>query len=451
MVASIELQVISKLLVETNEEVIQRLLQFDLSFYELFQPQIKFIHAHYDKYGQIPDVFTFQAEFPDITIVQVNESIEYLESEMRHNKQHIMLLHMFNKIKDLDPSRVEDAWMYIYNQSESALQLNETSPMDIVHDTEERSEEIIQFNQQSRVPTGFGEIDKLMYGGLSTVEELVIIFARTNTGKSWVCTKIMESAHSHGFPVLYYSPEMRASLLATRFDTWKKQFRNSELQQGKYSQAYLEYLDELSKNPTPAFVLEDTDVMNGNVNVRLLENLVKRHNIKVLIIDGLSYMEDTHKSDTDYVKYKNICIDLFKLSKQCGCAVIVAMQANRETKYNTSGEDGKDPWPNLYNLEGSDHPARICTQAFALRQVYDKHILDIRLEKSRNAANQKPVFSYSWDPNTGNMQILQDGDSPDYDTSSQPSMISFSNYSGVDSATANLLADMDDEDEEVEF
>ena len=44
-----------------------------------------------------------------------------------------------------------------------------------------------------------------------------------------------------------------------------------------------------------------------------------------------------------------------------------------------------------------------------MRQIFDKHVLDIRLEKSRMANNQNPVLSYSWDVNTGNMQYLPGG------------------------------------------
>ena len=290
---------------------------------------------------------------------------------------------------------------------ELGQELDATKPMDIVHQAKERAQQIIDFNKSARIPTGFSEIDKLMYGGLSTVEELAIVFARTNTGKSWVCSKMMESAQKHGFPVLYYSPEMQASFLATRFDTWRQQFRNSELFQGKYSEEYLNYINELENSDTPAFVLEDKDAADGVVNVKLLRTLVKRYKIKLLIIDGLSYVEDSVKNEADHIKYKNICTDLFRLSKQYGCAVVVAMQANRATRENST-EEGKESFPTLYNLESSDHPGRISTQAFALRQVWDKHILDIRMEKSRNAANQKPVFSYSWDPNTGTMSLADD-------------------------------------------
>ena len=80
------------------------------------------------------------------------------------------------------------------------------------------------------------------------------------------------------------------------------------------------------------------------------------------------------------------------------------MQANRESRNNK--DDKGEVFPNIYNIEGSDHPARIATQVFAMRQIFDKHVLDIRLEKARNANNQKPEFSYAWDINTGNMKYI---------------------------------------------
>lgn len=447
-VVSVELQVISKILTTTNQEEIDTLLSFDESYYSIFKPAYQFIVNHYKKYGKVPDLFTFQVqeEFKDITIVNTTETIEFLTEGLKKNKKRILLLETINKIKDCSSSDADIAWNYISSQCDKISNLDDTMPMDIVSQAKERCEQIVEFNKQSRIPTGFPEIDEVMYGGLSTVEELVIVFARTNTGKSWLCVKMMESAQKHNFPVLYYSPEMQASFLATRFDTWRKQFKNSDLHQGKYSEEYLEYINALSQDKTPAYVLEDKDAADNTVNVALLQSFVKKHNIKLVIVDGLSYMEDEKHSEIDYIKYKNICADLFKMSKQYGCAVVVSMQANRETKFNIDEKnDGKEPWPNLYNLEGSDHPARISTQAFALRQVYDKHILDIRMEKSRNAANQKPVFSYSWDPNTGNMHLIDDiGDTIDTGYISVP--LTFDNMHPELPFDSN-----EEEDEDVEF
>lgn len=450
MISSIELQVISKILTSESIDEVNNLCSFDTSYYSVFKDQIEFILEHKIQYGDVPDVFTFQAQFPDVTLVRVTEPYTYLARELKKNKQHILLLETFNKLKDLGSGDVIDAWKYLTRQCDIVAGLDESRPLDIIKEAKLRSDQVIEFSKQTRIPTGFTEIDKLMYGGLSTVEELLLIVARTNTGKSWVCTKMMESAQRNGFPVLYYSPEMQASFLGTRFDTWRGHFPNSMLHQGKYTEQYEDYIRKLQEESVSAYILEDKDMADGKVNVPGLVNLVKRLGIKLLIVDGLSYMEDIKRSDTDYTKYKNICLDLFKLSKQFGCAVVIAMQANRETR--ESKDDKGDPFPNLYNVEGSDHPARICTQAFSLRQIFDKHVLDIRLEKSRIANNQKPILSYSWDVNTGNMQYLPDGDNDPISNVISPTSIVNAGVS-VHSSVSDVavLDDSDWEDEDVEF
>ena len=678
MITSIELQVISKVLTTEDEYLQTELLSFDSSYYSVFKPHIEFILNHKSKFNDVPDVFTFQAEFPDVTLVSCNESLEYLTSELKKNKQHIMLLETFNKLKDLGSGDVSDAWQYLSLQCDKASRLESSEPMNIIKDAQKRADQVVEYAKQTRIPTGFPEIDKLMYGGLSTVEEFAIIAARTNSGKAqplwsniltptgwitmrnievgdivvgkdndngrvvrifpqgikkyyrvcfddntfaeccddhlwevyvdrskfsdvqtlatirqnlkttkyyvdtcgeilfndmnlqgdetmttiddiytklripyfimygspemrlqvffnlkgkkdyfityneyfatqfawlarslgykakitfnrkqehfkvkiyplgtkkqitkieyigetecqcimvnnrshtyitddftvthntWILTKMMESAQANGFPVLYYSPEMQASFLGTRFDTWRSHIENSKIFQGKYSSDYLKYIQELSKSETDAFILEDKDTPSGEVNVPVLKNLVQKNKIKLLIIDGMSYMSDPSggKNDTDYIKYKNIALDLFRLSKQYGCAVVVAMQANRQTLEQK--DDKGECLPTIYNLEGSDHPARIATQVFAVRQIFDKHVLDIRLEKSRNAANQKPILSYAWDVNTGNIRYLPDGENNDQDKPVETVIVKPDIVHRVENEEEIDL----DEDEDIEF
>lgn len=409
MLASIELQVISKLLVTEDQKEIDSLLSFGPEYYSIYSKQIEFIENHVTRYGSVPDVFTFQAEFPDVEIVRVDEPVEYLAEGMRKNRQRILLIETFNKIEQLDSDDVSEAWKYISMQCDAASDLDETHPMNIIKEAEERTKQVQEYAKQQRIPTGFKEIDQLMYGGLSTVEELLVVIARMNSGKSWFCTKLMETAQANGFPVLYYSPEMQSSYLATRFDTWRDHFKNNELFTGNYSADYLEYIKHLSKEETSAYIVEDKDMPDG-VSVRSLSPLVKRYGIKLVIIDGLSYMKDDQKYSRDSDKYKHICADLFNMSKQYGCAVVVTMQANRATL--DSRDENGEPFPTIYNAEGSDHPARIATQVFAMRQIFETRTLDIRLEKSRSAANTKPVLSYVWEVNTGHVQYVEDGQAP---------------------------------------
>ena len=202
MNSSIELQVISKILTSDDIHTVDRLCEFDMSYYEVFQKEIGFIFKHKDDYGKVPDAFTFTVEFPEFTILPVNEPLEYLETEMTKNKQRILLVQTFNKLKSLGSADVSDAWDYVGMQYEQYLNLDTSMPMDIVHSAKERSRKVIEYSKQARIPTGFPEIDKVMYGGLSTVEELLILIARTNTGKSWVGAKLMETAQANGFNVI---------------------------------------------------------------------------------------------------------------------------------------------------------------------------------------------------------------------------------------------------------
>lgn len=403
MTASIELQVISFILTSNDTEAVNTLLEYDTSYYAVLDKQIAFIQKHFSDTGKVPDKATFQFQFPDFVIIQVNEPLTWLVNKLKANKRQIMLISTFNKIKDLGEGDADDAWEYLDQQCDKVHELESCKPMDIVHEVDKRKQQIIDFNQQQRIPTGFDEIDKAMYGGLSTVEELLILVARMGTGKSWICTMLMETAQKHGFNVAYYSPEMQASYLATRFDTWRGHFSNSNLFRGQYTDEYLAYTDSLKEHPACAYVIEDKDVPSNSVTVSFLKRFVKKNNIKELIIDGIAYMTDDRakRNDNDSIKYKNISEDLFRLSKECGCAVILVMQANRATK--DSKDEKGEPFPNIYNIEGSDHPARIATQVFAIRQIFEQHILDLRLEKSRNAQNQKPLFSYKWDINVGKL------------------------------------------------
>lgn len=444
MNASIELQVISKILTSDDEVLVNELISFDSSYYSVFNPQITYILDHVNKYGNVPDVFTFMQQFPAVTLVEVSrETREFLISGLKQNKQRIILLETFNKLKDLGSGDVGPAWEYLNQQCDKAAQLDEVKPMDIVSEADVRVQQVADWAKQARIPTGFAELDKLTYGGWSTVEEVVAVIAGSNSGKSWLCAKMMEAAHAAKFPVAMYSPEMQASYFATRFDTWRGHFKNSELFQGKYTDDYNQYIQRLRNDETPAYIIEDKDMSDG-VTPRHLAQFVKQHGIKLLIIDGISYMSDDKKATSEYDRLTHIAKDLFNLSKRYGCAIIIAVQANRETK-DTKDEKGV-PFPNMFNVAGAFSIVQIATQVYVLRQLFDKHVFEIKLEKTRMAKNEKPVFSYTCDFNTGNMQYMSGNDSED--TSNTPN-------------TADIIAnpvepdnsglDLFDNDDNVEF
>lgn len=448
MNSSIELQVISKILTSDDDVLVNELCSFDSSYYSVFNRQIEFILDHLEKYGNVPDVFTFNAEFPEINLVNVSrETKEFLVTEIKKNKRRLLIVDTFNKLKDLGSGDVDVAWEYLHQQCDASDQLTDTAPMNIIAEAPTRAEQVKEWAKQQRIPTGFAELDKLTYGGWSTIEELVAIIASTNSGKSWLAAKSLESAHKAGFPCAIYSPEMQAAYFATRFDTWRGHFKNSELFQGKYTDDYLQYIETLRNDPVPAFIIEDKDMPEG-VSPRHLGNFVKKHKIKLLIIDGISYMSDDRRASSDYERLTHISKDLFQMSKKYGCAIMVMVQANRDTK------DAKDekgvPFPSIYNVAGAFSIVQISTQAFAMRQIFDKHVFELKLEKTRMAKNDKNILSYSWDVNTGNMQYMQ-GDAEEDPMVAAPDTANI--LSTSNGPVPDIIADLDlsDSNDNVEF
>ena len=387
------------------------------------------------------------SEFKGFTVVDVTrESKAFLVEELKKNKQRIILRETFNQLKELGSGDVQVAWDYVNQQCEKAAQLNDVQPMNIIAESKDRAAQVVEWAKAARIPTGFAELDKLTYGGWSTVEELVSVVASTNSGKSWLAAKMLEAAHRAGFPCAIYSPEMQASYFATRFDTWRGHFKNSELFQGKYTDDYKTYLEALRNDPVPAFIIEDKDMPEG-VSPRHLETFIKQHGIKLLIIDGISYMSDDKRSTSEYDRLTHISKDLFQISKKYGCAIIVMVQANRDTK------DAKDekgvPFPSIYNVAGAFSIIQISTQAFAMRQLFDKHVFEIKLEKTRMAKNDKNILSYSWDVNTGNMQYMQGEQGEDPMLEMPKSADILQNPIGPDNSGLDL--DLTDGEDKVEF
>ena len=149
MTGSIEVQVISKLLTTDDESIIDELCSFDESYYEVCKPQIKFILDHYAQYNTVPDRFTFEAEFPKFQLVKVDEPLEFLVDEIKKNKRHILFLETFNKLTDMGSADVDDAWEYLGQRLDLALQLSDCAPMNIIADAQQRSDQVVEWSKQT--------------------------------------------------------------------------------------------------------------------------------------------------------------------------------------------------------------------------------------------------------------------------------------------------------------
>ena len=85
MAASIEVQIINKIL---NEKSLDILIDYgvDSSYFSEFKAVIDFIINHHETYQVIPDSFTLCSKFNQFELIEVNEPNEFLMAQLFEQK-----------------------------------------------------------------------------------------------------------------------------------------------------------------------------------------------------------------------------------------------------------------------------------------------------------------------------------------------------------------------------
>ena len=78
----VDLQVISKIINTKSLRILED-NNITKEYFPEYQEEIQYVLDHYDKYGNVPDRSTFLSEFPDIELVEVAESDQYLVDHLR--------------------------------------------------------------------------------------------------------------------------------------------------------------------------------------------------------------------------------------------------------------------------------------------------------------------------------------------------------------------------------
>ena len=218
-----------------------------------FEAEFDFICAHRTKYGNVPDATTFLSEFPELELVQVEESDQYLLDTFREEQLYRKSVPMVQRIAELLKTDANAAAEYMMQAVKELQPKYNLGGVDLISQGEQRLEhfkERVDNQDKWYFTTGFPELDEVIHG-IQRGEELFVIFARTNQGKSWVLEKMMAHIWELGFNVGYISPEMSADSIGYRFDTLNKNFSNKGLLWGNSDidvENYEEYIHSLKSH-----------------------------------------------------------------------------------------------------------------------------------------------------------------------------------------------------------
>lgn len=394
-----ELQVLSRILNQKSSAIIENNNITD-DYFITYPEEYNFIKQHKEQFGNVPDKETFLARFPNFQIIDVQETDDFLVDTFNEEHLYSLTVPIINKVAELVQTDTRVAMEYLQAELPKLL-MNNTRKIgvDIVKNSKERLDEYNnkKLNQEKFfIPTGFRELDNIT-GGLSCSEELVVIFARTGVGKSWVLIKILQNAWAEGNRVALLEPEMSANKTGYRFDTLNRNFSNMKLLRGVDEEGYDSYIDELEKNDTPFYILHPKD-FGRKVSVGKLKNFCRTNKIDILGIDGISYLYDERKEkgDNRSTMLTNISEDLMDLSIELGIPVLVVCQSNRE---GAKEEDS----PNIENIRDSDGIAYNASLIISAKQKEEG--LQLSIKKNRNGKNGDSLI-YTWDIDRGTFNYL---------------------------------------------
>lgn len=378
----VSLQIISKILNTQKNDIVEDNLLTE-EYFQGYEDEFNFIENHVKEYGNVPDKATFLSKFPEIEILDVAESDKYLVDTLREEYLYYRSVPIVQKIAELLKTDSNAAAEYMLQATKTLSPNYNLGGVNIISDSMLRYDEFVsrKDNQnQWYFTTGFEELDDLIHG-IQRGEELLVLFARVNQGKSWVSEKIATHIWQLGFNVGYVSPEMSASSIGYRFDTLYHNYSNKGLMWGKGEvdeEEYKQYIEELAKKENKFIVATPLD-FDKKITVSKLKNWIQQYKLDFIAIDGITYMTDERykRGDNKTTTLTNISEDLMALSMELKIPILVVVQANRQ-----GVSEQQDGTPELETIRDSDGISHNASKVISIRQLVD-NVLELGIKKQR--------------------------------------------------------------------
>ena len=194
----------------------------------------------------------------------------------------------------------------------------------------------------SGVPSGFSKLDRVTSGWQKS--DLIICAARPGMGKTaFALTMARNIAIEHGMGVGVFSLEMSSEQLVNRLISSESEIeagklRKGDLKEHEWIQLHSKIKD-LSKAP---IFIDDTPAISVFELRAKARRLVKKHGIKMIIIDYLQLMTAGGKGGNREQEISTISRSLKGIAKELGIPVMALSQVNRALEQR-SGVGSKRP------------------------------------------------------------------------------------------------------------
>lgn len=240
--------------------------------------------------------------------------------------------------KDMD-AVIADAESFLSNENIEAN--NFVAPQKLASDLQDHVE--FRYNLQGKrsgINTGFLELDDKTDG--LQAGEFWVIGARPGRGKTAMAVNIAEYvAVSKQIPVLFVTLEMSATAIARRMLSSMCEIPMNSIRRGLFSRDEFMRMSTFSvklKN-APFHVLESPGGMKIGRLCMAIRSAVKRHGIKVVLIDYLQKIKADDRGEKRTYEIGDITSELVAVTKRENINLLALAQLNRECEH----EKGRSP------------------------------------------------------------------------------------------------------------
>lgn len=416
-----QLQTLNKILKTKDFSII---IQNNLTeeYFFNYKNEFNYIKNHVTANGVVPDALTFMGVFPEFELQEVNEPDSYLLEQLFKDYNTAYLARRFNKIKELiENDKTDEAVDYFKKSVDNLRTGGAVSCVDLTTNTERYKHYLeMQANMDKYfISTGFPELDKAIFG-IDTLNENMVIAARSGIGKSWTLLIMAAAAAKAGKTVGIYSGEMSVDKVGYRLDTLLSGISNKAITHGDMNamKDYKAYIDSLKDRDLGAIKVITPNMISGPATVDALEAFVDKEHIEVLFIDQYSLLDDTSKTTVMHEKVANISKAIKRLQVKKQIPIISVAQMNRTKNEDDSGKKVQD----LTQIGLSDRIGQDATCVIMLdrNQVTDKmdptkpaqEQLILNIVKNRDGGFGK--LTYAADFNSGTFVFIPENLDKDY-------------------------------------
>jgi replicative DNA helicase len=301
------------------------------NFDQRLRPVAKFIKEHTATYSIMPD----RSQVVAATGIRLDDVPDLDDG---HYDWFLVEFENFTKRKELERAILKSADLLekgeygpVENLIKKAVQISLTKDMgtDYFANPKERLEKY--FNSGGQVSTGWTQLDRLLYGGMSR-GELNIFAGGSGSGKSLVMMNIALNWLSQGLSGIYITLELSEELASLRTDAMltamstkdiRKDMDSTELKvrmaSKKFGQYRVKYLPAQSNINDIRAYIKEAQIKTG----------IKADFIMVDYLDLLMPISAKVSPSDLFVKDKYVSEELRNLAKEMGILMITASQLNR--------------------------------------------------------------------------------------------------------------------------